>query len=561
MTPLQMVSDPGYWGLILLHAIAAGLMGVVTVDLYRRFGRTLLGRGFTAMGLAGLLWTTGALGRLAAPDATWWLTATVVRTAGKDLATVAVIVVVLIYTGNRRWVTRRLLALLAVVPTVTQLAVLSNPQTGWYHDGLMTVTVGGHAVLTPTGYASYAWLQAGYNWVLLAVAVAVVGFQALTTARLYRRQVGIIVAAVTIGWSANLAYGLFGWPDPAVDPTPVAFVASGLLLAVGFYRVQLGAIAPPGAHRLLAELDVAVITTDADGRIEYCNATAAALSRTADPVGRPIGHSFPEAVATATPGQHRELRVGTDPPRDLEVSAYDRSRRDGLIIVGEDVTVRTRQRRQLEAQNTQLERLATIIAHDLRTPLSTAQKALELLQLEQPETRAQATEDLEALLAYFTAITEDLPQLARASTKLAEREACSLTATARDAWAALDPPAEITLRTPVDVTIYADRLRLRRLVGNLLENAIEHGGAVTTVTVAPTDRGFHVADDGDGLGAADPAAVFEYGVSADGGSGVGLSVVDSIAAAHGWRLDVGATEGGGTTVHVDMATAGEAMHG
>jgi signal transduction histidine kinase len=278
-------------------------------------------------------------------------------------------------------------------------------------------------------------------------------------------------------------------------------------------------------------------------------------------VGRPIAHSFPETIATATPGGRRELHVGTDPPRDLEVTAVERAHRGGRIIVGEDVTVRARQRRQLEAQNTQLERLATIIAHDLRTPLSTAQKALELLQLEQPETRARATEDLEALLAYFTAITEDLPQLARASTELAEREPCSLSATARDAWAALDPPAEVTLRTPADVTVYADRVRLRRLVGNLLENAIQHGGAVTTVTVAPTDRGFHVADDGDGLGAADPAELFEYGVSAGGSSGVGLSVVDSIAAAHGWRLEVGATDGGGTTVRVDMATAGETIHG
>ena len=451
--------------------------------------------------------------------------------------------------------------MVAGVPPGNELAWLADRQTGSVHEGLMTVTVGCRAVLTATGYASYAWLQAGYNWVLLAVAVAVVSFQALTTARLYRRQVGIIVAAVTIGWSANLAYGLFGWPDPAVDPTPVAFVASGLLLAVGFYRVQLGAIAPPGAHRLLAELDVAVITTDADGRIEYCNATAAALSRTADPVGRPIGHSFPETIATATPGRRHELHVGTDPPRELEVTVVERAHREGRIIVGEDVTVRARQRRQLEAQNTQLERLATIIAHDLRTPLSTAQKALELLQLEQPETRARATEDLEALLAYFTAITEDLPQLARASTELAEREPCSLSATARDAWAALDPPADVTLRTPADVTVYADRVRLRRLVGNLLENAIQHGGTVTTVTVAPTDRGFHVADDGDGLGAADPAALFEYGVSAGGSSGVGLSVVDSIAAAHGWRLEVGATDGGGTTVRVDMATAGETIHG
>jgi signal transduction histidine kinase len=52
-------------------------------------------------------------------------------------------------------------------------------------------------------------------------------------------------------------------------------------------------------------------------------------------------------------------------------------------------------------------------------------------------------------------------------------------------------------------------------------------------------RGFYVADDGEGIPEADRDRVFEAGVSTvEGGTGFGLSIVDTIADAHGWRVSI-----------------------
>ena len=106
---------------------------------------------------------------------------------------------------------------------------------------------------------------------------------------------------------------------------------------------------------------------------------------------------------------------------------------------------------------------------------------------------------------------------------------------------------------------------LRRLLENLLRNAVEHGGDDVRVTVGPLAEGdgFYVADDGLGIPEEKREGVFESGYSTgSGGAGLGLSIVDGIADAHGWTIEVGESESGGArfemsdVVVVDDATAG-----
>jgi signal transduction histidine kinase len=91
----------------------------------------------------------------------------------------------------------------------------------------------------------------------------------------------------------------------------------------------------------------------------------------------------------------------------------------------------------------------------------------------------------------------------------------------------------------------ADPDRLRRLFENLFSNAVAHGGAQVTVTVGAVDGdadGFYVADDGPGIDPEHRDTVFEPGVSMSAdGTGFGLAIVERIADAHDWNVDL--TEG------------------
>ena len=93
-------------------------------------------------------------------------------------------------------------------------------------------------------------------------------------------------------------------------------------------------------------------------------------------------------------------------------------------------------------------------------------------------------------------------------------------------------------------TIWADKTQIRRVVSNLLSNAIRHNPAGTRIVLALVHRAgvaeVVVADSGK-LIEGDPQELFEPfargdASRTDGGNGLGLSIAKTIANMHGYRL-------------------------
>jgi len=132
--------------------------------------------------------------------------------------------------------------------------------------------------------------------------------------------------------------------------------------------------------------------------------------------------------------------------------------------------------------------------------------------------------------------------------------------------------------------VEADDSRLQELFENLFRNAVEHGGDDVSVRIGtldeasidetgtddtdtddtgagsalPTQRvsrdGFYVEDDGPGIPDDEREKVFEHGhTTAEEGSGLGLSIVSSIADAHGWTVTATESESGGARFEISTA--------
>lgn len=207
------------------------------------------------------------------------------------------------------------------------------------------------------------------------------------------------------------------------------------------------------------------------------------------------------------------------------------------------------------------ERIATVVSHDLRNPLDVAkarlQAARETGEDEHFDHLASAHERMEDII-------QDVLTLARGEQVVTPTAAVDLEAVAADAWATVDT-REATLELDADLpTVHADPERLRRLFENLFRNSVEHGrhggsSAPTSpnsnstphsdsidVRVTATPEGFAVTDDGIGIPPAERDRVFEPGYTGeDGGTGLGLTIVDRIATAHGWQVTVGEGPAGG----------------
>jgi two-component system OmpR family sensor kinase len=132
---------------------------------------------------------------------------------------------------------------------------------------------------------------------------------------------------------------------------------------------------------------------------------------------------------------------------------------------------------------------------------------------------------------------------------------------------ALDPGRPITLEAPGGVFASGDEDRLLQVLRNLLSNALRHTPAGTPVSVAvrslPDDQvELTVTDHGPGMDPDTASRIFERFYRGDdsrspsgGGAGLGLSIVKSIAEAHGGtvRVRTAAGEGSGFTVTLPAA--------
>ncbi|WP_257298705.1 HAMP domain-containing sensor histidine kinase [Haloarchaeobius sp. FL176] len=218
--------------------------------------------------------------------------------------------------------------------------------------------------------------------------------------------------------------------------------------------------------------------------------------------------------------------------------------------------------RELEHQHAEdrmarLDEFAGVLSHDLRNPLNVAQGCLESVK----ETGdPDDFEGVAAALDRMEALITDALTVAREGRPVTDYEAVPLDTVVRDCWRMVDT-ADATLVMESRRTVRADASRLQRLLENLVRNALQHGGSEVTVVVGDLPEGFYVADDGPGIPPDRRAEVRESGfTTAEDGTGFGLSIVQSIAEAHGWSVEITESEEGGARFEfhgVDTVEAAE----
>lgn len=221
----------------------------------------------------------------------------------------------------------------------------------------------------------------------------------------------------------------------------------------------------------------------------------------------------------------------------------------------QDVTEQTRREKQLERHNDRLEEFAHIVSHDLRSPLQVASGKLELAKQTGDEEAFNAVEQAHDRIE---AIIDDVLTLARQGKELGETEFLQISDIAKQAWKTVDTE-DIELCVDGGYEVEGDRDRVKRLFENLFRNAVEHAGTGTTVSVGAIDPmvtttreesvatdGFYISDDGPGIPDDLKNEVFESGFTTnEDGTGFGLAIVDQIADAHGWNIDIKDSPAGG----------------
>jgi heavy metal sensor kinase len=214
-------------------------------------------------------------------------------------------------------------------------------------------------------------------------------------------------------------------------------------------------------------------------------------------------------------------------------------------------------------------------SHELRTPVSIIRTAADVTLGREQREEAEYRDALATTAAQarrLGRLVDDMLVLARADAGAYPLRPVTLylddvVEECRRAVGLLASTRRVTVTThgPSDVSIRGDEELLRRLVLNLLQNAIQHSpsGGLVSVDVAPNGSRVYVrvADSGTGIPESDRGRIFERFVQLDPsrraeGTGLGLPIAKWIAEAHQGSLSVESTGPAGSTfcVVLPMAT-------
>lgn len=238
-------------------------------------------------------------------------------------------------------------------------------------------------------------------------------------------------------------------------------------------------------------------------------------------------------------------------------------------------------RRVVLAFNTMLDRLGESfarvgqfsddVAHELRTPVNNLRGQIEVAL-----SRTRSSEDYEQVLGScleecgrISRIVSSLLFLARVGGSDALSIGQAVIAreidAVRDFYEASTGEAGLTIATdaPSDLSWPLDRTLFQQALGNLVSNAIAHGGTATAIEITAQVEGrrLHVtvSDDGDGIGPVDRQRLFDRFYRADRAragtdhAGLGLSMVKAIVERHGGTVTLTSTVGTGTAVTMAFA--------
>ncbi len=219
--------------------------------------------------------------------------------------------------------------------------------------------------------------------------------------------------------------------------------------------------------------------------------------------------------------------------------------------------------------NTQ-QRLVADVSHELRTPLATIQGNVDLLQRGAAQDSAMLAEGLEAIgheVARMTRLVRDLLLLAetdagvRLTLKPVELDTLLLEVY-REALLMANGRVKVRLGHEDQAQVQGDPDRLKQLLLNLVSNAIAYTppGGLVTLSLHRRPDGWvrvNVTDTGVGIAPEDLPHIFDRFWRVDrargraaGSSGLGLSIAQSIAEAHGGSISVESKPGQGSTFEV-----------
>jgi signal transduction histidine kinase len=286
---MQLVYSP-----YMLLPLFAVIMALVLVQRGWRYRSTRLGQTFLVLMFALVWWSLAVVMEYLSPGLPAKILWMKMSYFGITVIPVAWLVFTLRYTDRGKWLTRRNIALLSIMPVITLIMVWTDSihHLMWRAIWLETSLSPPVDAVTHNAWF-YVYAVYAYSLLLLGILYLVGLFRQATG--IYRRQAGTLLLAALVPWVGNLLYIAGVGPFAVVDPTPLAFAITGAAFFWGMSRFQLMDIMPIAYDTILRSMLDAAIVLDNRQRIVELNPAARKLigRERAEVIGQPYNRVLP----------------------------------------------------------------------------------------------------------------------------------------------------------------------------------------------------------------------------------------------------------------------------
>jgi len=504
----------------------------------------------------------------------------------------AFLIFTLQYNGLSKYITRRSVILLNILPALTLLALWTDQWHGLFFGGLARTT---NSILDG-GPIFWIFVFYGYGSSLIGTGIFIRAF--LRSSGVYRWQAGMVVFAACLPM-AVVAIELIGFvPFAALDITPFIYSVVGLIYLYSLFGFRMMDVIPVARHALVERMADGMIVLDANRRLVDINPAARRMLEISDgSLGKPWEEVTNERLSLDLFGDmkesnRKEIRLSGYPGLDIEVQSLplidDHQSLTGQLLILHDITERKlteswllqsyselekrvqERTSDLKKANMELEKASRMkdeflasMSHELRTPLTVILGFSDVLLTETPgpltEKQKKSVSRIQESGQQLSELISDILDLSKLGAgKLGlSLGPISLGEVAQNCWRKSE--AQATAKglqfsysiSPQLVIVQADGQRLVQILLNLLSNAIKftpRGGSIGIKIRGNQEEGIvtiAVMDTGIGIKPEDIPSLFQQFRQLDGslarrysGAGLGLVLAQGVTKLHCGTISV-----------------------
>lgn len=574
-----------------LSGLVFGVFCTLIIQVYTYRRRSNPGaRTLFLLALANMVWLVGYGLELTTSDNTFLVMVAKIEYIGILSIPPLWLLFAIYFTDAHRQFDERILILLWVLPISSLIIVWTNE----YHLlvwRVINITKDGQFSLFAPTYGPWFWAVIGYSYLCTISSIVLLARALWRSPPVYRPQMALLVAVAMLPTFSNFVSVVDISPWANLDLTPITLATAAVMMTYGFSRLRLLDLVPIARDAIIERMYDAVLVLDAQNRVVDANPAALySIGKTSNAVlGLPVTVVLKDWAAIIAPALHSSEKImefsELQDQHQQWINLRVRSIRDqnghlqGRFVIWYNITQLKLSQIQLaeardaaHAANQAKSSFLANMSHELRTPLNAILGYSQLLQLAPDMADHKSIEtDLRAMQSagnHLLDLIDSVLSLSKIETgneslnlewlnvvdlinEICETNRAVIERNSNVLISSCDPSLDM---------LWADKLKMRQIVLNLLSNAAKftHNGHIE-LRVLQMQRNkrdwvlFEVSDTGVGIAPEQIAKLFEPFRQADasttrvyGGSGLGLAISLNYAKMMGGDINISSIPQQGT---------------